>query len=193
MKLTIYKNQRYMDNVKKPLRGYVKVFVYKSIDDPKIIYVSKSLHFLNKFFINRYNGDSSNFIYDGEMMVRLRIYYTQVYHGVYKRIYKNDIKPQKTPVKLKKQWVYANLKGNNLTKLKKVIVGWRHLEKIKTDDGIIKVFKFPQIVYEDNDLKGRTNWSNIKWLRQAVIDYIEHTKYDPKNIDETFVNRIKIL
>ena len=68
-----------MDNIN-GLRGYSKVFVYKSIDDPKLLYVSKSLHFLNKFFINRFNNNISKFTFDGEMMVRLRVYYIQVYH-----------------------------------------------------------------------------------------------------------------
>lgn len=173
------------------LRGYSKVFVYKSIYDPKILYVSKSLHFLNKFFISRYNDDLSKFTFDGEMMVRLRVYYVQVYHGVYKRIYKNEIKPERKPVKLKKEWTNANLKGVNLTKLKQVIVGWKHCVTIKLDDKTTLSYKFPKVTYEGDELKGRTNWSDIKWLRQAVIDYIEQTGYDPKNIDDTFVNRVK--
>ena len=180
-----------MDKEINDLRGYSKVFVYKSIDNPKIIYVSKSLHFLNKFFANRYNGDISKFTYDGEMMARLGVYYAQVYHGVYKRIYKNDVKPDRKPVKLKKDWSYSNLKGTNMSKIKQVIVGWKHVEKIKTDSGISMTFKFPKVTYEGEELKGRTKWSDIKWLRQAVIDYIESTKYDPKEIEETFVNRIE--
>jgi len=179
-----------MDNTN-DLRGYSKVFVYKSIDDPKLIYVSKSLHFFNKFFANRYNHDTSKFTFDGEMMVRLRVYYVQIYHGVYKRIYKNKIKPEIKSVKLKKYWVNANLKGVNMSKLKQVIVGWKHCVSIKLDGKTTLSYKFPKVTYEGEELKGRTKWSDVKWLRQAVIDYIEQTGYDPKKIDDTFVNRIK--
>lgn len=180
-----------MDNENNDLRGYSKVFVYKLIDNPKIIYVSKSLHFLNKFFVNRYDGDISKFIYEGEMMARLRVYYTQVYHGVYRRKYKNEIKPERKPIKQKKPWSYANLKGTNMSKIKQVVVGWKHCVTIKLDGKTTLSYKFPKVTYEGEELKGRTRWSNIKWLRQAVIDYIEQTGYDPKNIEETFVNRIK--
>lgn len=173
------------------LRGYKKVFVYKSINDSKLIYVSKSLHILDRFFLSRFNSDKSGFTYEGEMMVRLNCkkYYIQIYHGVYKRIYnKETVKSER--VKLKKVWSNDNFKGMNARKLQKVIVGWKHSEKIETDDGISIRIKFPKITYEDNDLKGRTYWSNIKWLRQAVIDYIENTGYDPKNIEDTTVNKI---
>jgi len=180
-----------MDNKTNDLRGYSKVFVYKSIDDTKIIYVSKSLHFLNKFFVNRYNGDISKFSYDGEMMARLRVYYTQVYHGVYKRKYRNEVKPERTPVKLKKDWSYANLKGTNRSKIKAVEVGWKYRIAIKLDGKTTYSYKFPMITYEGDELKGKTRWSNIKWLRKSVVDYIEQTGYDPKNIEEIFVNRIK--
>lgn len=171
------------------LQGYKTVHVYKSIDDPKLIYVSKSLHFLNKFFINRFNGDTSKFIYEGEMMVKLRRYYIQTYHGVYKRIYKNEIE-EKPRVKLNKNWSYSNFDGINKRKLQQVIIGWKHTEIIKTDSTTHKNQKHPKISYEGDELKGKGRWSNIKWLRQAVIDYIEYSGYDPKKIDETFVKRI---
>ena len=109
------------------LRGYKKVFVYKSINDSKLIYVSKSLHILDRFFLSRFNSDKSGFTYEGEMMVRLNCkkYYIQIYHGVYKRIYnKETVKSER--VKLKKVWSNDNFKGMNARKLQKVIVGWKH-------------------------------------------------------------------
>jgi hypothetical protein len=167
------------------LRGYTKVFVYTS-KDGELKYVSRSLTFLDKFFINRYNGDKSNFIYEGEMMVKLKKYYAQSYCGVYKRV-KDDREIES--IKQKKDWVYPNLGDTNIRKLQKVIVSWKHTEKIKTDKGTTVTFKFPKISYKNDDLKGRARWSNVKWLKQAVSDYIEHYNYDPKTIEETFVKR----
>lgn len=166
-----------------------KVYIYKSVDDPKLIYAAKTVLCFERFLKKRYNGDNTKFTYDGEMMVLLKTYYIQVSTGVFKRIYLNEDKPERESVKLKKDWVFPNLTNIVSDNLEKVIVSWKHSEKITTDSGTSKVLKYPKLSYENDDIKYRKWWTDGQWLRQAVKDYIEHTNYDPKRIEETLVER----
>lgn len=61
-----------------------------------------------------------------------------------------------------------------MKKITKVVISFKYSIKHTINNKVTVEFKFPTITYTGDDLKGKRNWSNTKWIDFAINDYCKY-------------------